>query len=98
MDNSYFPRIFDFKNKLIPDKQLLSLKNGFAKYNFIVYHIKGNQNLIPDFLTRPTINKPLLISSIQTIPVIAINHQLPFKALNQRNFPMNISFQSAYQL
>ena len=27
-----------------------------------------------------------------------MNCQLPFKALNQRNFPMNISFQSAYQL
>ena len=27
MDNSSFPRIFDFKNKLLPDKQLLSLKN-----------------------------------------------------------------------
>ncbi|KAH9668393.1 hypothetical protein KPL70_021397 [Citrus sinensis] len=98
MDNSSFPRIFDFKNKLLPDKQLLSLKTWFAKYDFTVQHIKGNQNLIPDFLTRLTINKPALISSIQTIPVIAMNRQLPFKALNQRNFPMNISFQSAYQL
>ncbi|KAH9704968.1 hypothetical protein KPL70_011686 [Citrus sinensis] len=98
MDNSSFPCIFDFKNKLLPDKQLLSLKTWFAKYDFTVQHIKGNQNLIPDFLTRPVINKPALISSIQTIPVIAMNRQLPFKALNQRNFPMNIFFQSAYQL
>ncbi|KAH9801875.1 hypothetical protein KPL71_001187 [Citrus sinensis] len=98
MDNSSFPRIFDFKNKLLPDKQLLSLKTWFSKYDFTVQHIKSNQNLIPDFLTRPAINKPALISSIQTIPVIAMNRQLPFKALNQRNFPMNISFQSAYQL
>ncbi|KAH9724636.1 hypothetical protein KPL70_007559 [Citrus sinensis] len=93
MDNSSFPRIFDFKNKLPLDKQLLSLKTWFAKYDFTVQHIKGNQNLIPDFLTRPA-----LISSIQTIPVIAMNRQLPFKALNQRNFPMNISFQLPYQL
>ncbi|KAH9734797.1 hypothetical protein KPL71_017510 [Citrus sinensis] len=98
MDNSSFPRLFDFKNKLLPDKQLLSLKTWFAKYDFTVQHIKGNQNLIPNFLTCPAINKPALISSIQTIPVIAMNCQLPFKALNQRNFPMNISFQSAYQL
>ena len=28
----------------------------------------------------------------------AMNRQLPFKALNQINFPINISFQSAYQL
>ncbi|KAH9704988.1 hypothetical protein KPL70_011694 [Citrus sinensis] len=34
MDNSSFPRIFDFKNKLLPDKQLLNLKNWFAKYDF----------------------------------------------------------------
>ncbi|KAH9668449.1 hypothetical protein KPL70_021422 [Citrus sinensis] len=97
MDNSSFPRIFHFKNKLPSDKQLLSLKTWFAKYDFTVQHIKGNQNLIPDFLTRPAINKPALISSIQIIPVIAMNRQLPFKALNQRNFPMNISFQSAYR-
>ena len=67
MDNSSFPRIFDFKNKLLPD-------------------------LIPYFLTRPAINKPSLISSIHTIPVIAMNHQLPFKALTQKSFPMNIPF------
>ncbi|KAH9686105.1 hypothetical protein KPL70_014232 [Citrus sinensis] len=52
MDNSSFPRIFDFKNKLLPDKQLLSLKNWFAKYDFTVQHIKGKQNLFPDFLTQ----------------------------------------------
>ena len=82
--NISFPRIFDFKNKLLPDKQLLSHKTWFAKYDFTVQHIKGDQNLIPDFLTRPNINKPALISSIQTIPVIVMNRQLPFKALNQR--------------
>ena len=98
MDNSIFPRIFDLKNKLLPDKQLLSLKNWFAKYDFTVQHIKGRQILIPDFLTRPAINKPSLISSIHTIPVIAMNCQLPFKALNQRTFPMNIHFHSAYQI
>ncbi|KAH9769385.1 hypothetical protein KPL71_011979 [Citrus sinensis] len=83
-----------FEFHLISHKFLINMDN----YDFTVQHIKGNQNLIPDFLTRPAINKPALISSIQTIPVIAMNRQLPFKALNQRNFPMNISFQSAYQL
>ncbi|KAH9752137.1 hypothetical protein KPL71_014580 [Citrus sinensis] len=98
MDNSSFPRIFDFKNKLLPDKQLLNLKNWLAKYDFTIQHIKGKQNLIPDFLTRPAISKPSLISSIHTIPVIAMNRQLAFKALNQRPFPMNIPFHSAYQI
>ena len=98
MDNSSFPRIFDFKNKLLPGKLLLSLKKWFSKYDFTVQHIKSKQNLIPDFLTHPAINKPSLISSIHTILVIAMNCQLPFKPLNQRTLPMNISFHSAYQI
>ena len=98
IDNSSFPRIFDFKNKLLLDKQLLNLKTWFSKYDFIVQHIKGKQNLIPDFLTRPAINKPSLLSSTYIIPVIAMNRQLHFKALNQRSLPMNIPFSSAYQI
>ena len=82
MDNSSFPRIFDFKNKLLLDKQLLNIKTWFSKYDF----------------TRPAINKPSLLSSTHIIPVIAMNRQLPFKALNQRSFPMNIPFSSAYQI
>ena len=42
MDNSSFPKILDFKNKWLPDKQLLSLKAWFAKYDFTVQHIKGD--------------------------------------------------------
>ncbi|KAH9716873.1 hypothetical protein KPL71_021611 [Citrus sinensis] len=91
-------RIKNYKNKLLPDKQLLNLKTWFSKYDFTVQHIKGKQNLIPDFLTRPAINKPSLLSSTHIIPVIAMNRQLPFKALNQRLFPMNIPFSSAYQI
>ncbi|KAH9716904.1 hypothetical protein KPL71_021631 [Citrus sinensis] len=98
MDNSSFPRIFDFKNKLLPEKQLLNLKTWFSKYDFTVQHIKGKQNLIPDFLTRPAINKPSLLSSTSIIPVIAMHRQVPFKALIQRSFPMNIPFSSAYQI
>ena len=98
MDNSSFPRIFDFKNKLLPDKQLLNLKTWFSKYDFTVQHIKGKQNLIPYLLTRSAINKPSLLSSTHIIPIIAMNRQFPFKALNQRSFPMNIPFSSAYQI
>ena len=49
---------------MLPDKQLLSLKAWFAKYDFTVQHIKGDKNLIPAFLTRPSINKPTLVTSI----------------------------------
>ena len=64
MDNSSFPKILNFKNKLLPDKQLLNLKAWFAKYDFTVQDIKGDKNLIPDFLTRPSMNKPTLVTSI----------------------------------
>ena len=60
MDNSSFPKIFDFKNKLLPDKQLLNLKTWFAKYDYTVQHTKGDKNLIPDFLTRPSIKERTL--------------------------------------
>ena len=98
MDNSSFPKIFDFKKKLFPDKQLLNLKTWFAKYDFTVQHIKGDKNLIPDFLTRPSIESPFLISSIKTIPIIAMYRSLPFKALTQKAFPLNLTFQSAFQI
>ena len=98
MDNSSFPKILDFKNKLLPDKQLLNLKTWFAKYDFTVQHIKGDKNLILDFLTRPSINIHVLISSIKTIPVIAMYQSLPFKALTQKAFPLNLTFRSAFQI
>ena len=98
MDNSSFPKILDFKNNLLPDKQLLSLKSWYTKYDFTIQHIKGDKNLIPDFLTRPSINKPTLITSIQVIPIIAMNRSLPFKALTQKTFPLNLSFSSAFQI
>ena len=80
MHNSSFPKILDFKNKLLPDKQLLRLKAWFAKYDFMVQHIKGDKNPILDFRTRPSINKPL-ITSIHAIHIIAMYRYLPFKAL-----------------
>ena len=41
MDNSSFLRALDFKGKLLPNSQLLRLKDWFAKYDFEVTHIKG---------------------------------------------------------
>ncbi|KAH9769372.1 hypothetical protein KPL71_011974 [Citrus sinensis] len=50
----------------------------------IVQHIKGDKNLIPDFLT--------------TVPIIAMNRSLPFKALTQKAFPLNLTFRSVFQI
>ncbi|KAL5855064.1 hypothetical protein ACOSQ4_004866 [Xanthoceras sorbifolium] len=53
MDNSSFPRVLEFKNKVPPDPLLLRLKSWFERYDFHTSHIKGSQNLIPDMLSRP---------------------------------------------
>ncbi|KAK4380908.1 polyprotein [Sesamum angolense] len=52
MDNTSLPRIMDLKNKGVPEPQLLRLKDWFSEYQFTVKHIKGDANLIPDFLSR----------------------------------------------
>lgn len=51
MDNSSFPKILKFKNKMPPDPQTFRLKDWFSRYNFSVKHIKGTQNVIPDLLS-----------------------------------------------
>ncbi|RDX66835.1 hypothetical protein CR513_54360, partial [Mucuna pruriens] len=69
MDNSSFPKILEFKNKMPPDPQILRLKDWLSRYDFSVKHIKGKQNLIPDFLSRPekTIQ---MITSTHSFPII----------------------------
>ncbi|KAK0574874.1 hypothetical protein LWI29_030333 [Acer saccharum] len=53
MDNSSFPRILDFRNKIPPSPLLLRLKDWFARYDFTVRHEKGHHNIIVDMLSRP---------------------------------------------
>ena len=70
LDNSSFPKILEFKNKELPEPQLLRLKDWFSKYQFEVKHIKGTSNVVPDFLSRPKNPiQPILISS-KAIPLI----------------------------
>ncbi|KAH9680135.1 hypothetical protein KPL71_026431 [Citrus sinensis] len=52
LDNSSFPKVLQFKGKTIPNSQLLQLQEWFSQYEFDVGHIKGQKNLIPDFLSR----------------------------------------------
>ena len=51
-----FPKILKFKGKTLPYPQLLRWKDWFSKYDFEVEHIKGEDNLIPDLLSRPSIS------------------------------------------
>ncbi|KAL5776378.1 hypothetical protein ACOSP7_009304 [Xanthoceras sorbifolium] len=68
MDNSSFPCVLEFKNKIPPDPLLLRLKSWFECYDFQTKHIKGSQNLIPDMLSRP---KPAhLITPSLAIPLV----------------------------
>ncbi|RDX66833.1 hypothetical protein CR513_54358, partial [Mucuna pruriens] len=69
MDNSSFPKILEFKNKMPPDPQILRLKDWLSRYDFSVKHIKGKQNLIPDFLSR--LKKSIqMITSTHSFPII----------------------------
>jgi len=64
MDCSSFPKMLQFKRKMLPHPQLLRLAKWFSKYTFTVEHIKGTKNLIPDMLTRPPKTQTLLLSLI----------------------------------
>ncbi|KAL5865408.1 hypothetical protein ACOSQ3_002922 [Xanthoceras sorbifolium] len=68
MDNSSFPYVLEFKNKVPPDPLLLRLKSWFERYDFQISYIKGSQNIIPDMFSRP---QPIhLLSQNSIIPVI----------------------------
>ncbi|KAK9047390.1 hypothetical protein V6N11_053236 [Hibiscus sabdariffa] len=58
MDMSSFPQMLKFKQKIIPNPQLLQWVEWFSKYSFDCKHIKGKFNTLADFLTRPvTVSK-----------------------------------------
>ena len=68
--NKYsFPRALDFKGKFLPNSQLLRLNDWFARYNFEIIHIKGQDNIIVDTLSRsqqiqiitPAISYPVVL-------------------------------------
>ncbi|KAL2534379.1 RT RNaseH 2 domain-containing protein [Abeliophyllum distichum] len=68
MDISAFPKMLSFKQKQIPNSQLLRWAEWFENFDFEVKHIKGHDNLLPDLLSRP---KPK-ISAIKPIPIICM--------------------------
>ncbi|MED6151243.1 hypothetical protein PIB30_080727 [Stylosanthes scabra] len=45
--------MLDAKGKTLPDSQLMRWKDWFSRYKFTVKHIKGNHNIIADYLSRP---------------------------------------------
>ncbi|KAJ9544615.1 LOW QUALITY PROTEIN: hypothetical protein OSB04_024322 [Centaurea solstitialis] len=57
MDMSSFPKMLQFKRKMLPQAQLLRWSNWFSQWKFIVKHIKATQNILANFLSRPKPNK-----------------------------------------
>ncbi|KAJ9547118.1 hypothetical protein OSB04_019661 [Centaurea solstitialis] len=57
MDMSSFPKMLQFKRKMLQEAQLLSWSNWFSQWQFTVKHIKDTENILPDFLSRPKSNK-----------------------------------------
>ncbi|KAH9686204.1 hypothetical protein KPL70_014285 [Citrus sinensis] len=100
MDSSAFPNILNFKEKTVPKKMLLRLKDWFSKYDFSVKHIKGSQNLIPDMLSRLSKpEKPLtLFSTTYHFPIISMATSLPPKALTKKPFPFDKNFSSVFAI
>ncbi|KAH9697801.1 hypothetical protein KPL71_023762 [Citrus sinensis] len=103
LDNSSFPKVLQFKGKTIPNSQLLRLQEWFSRYEFDVEHIKGQKNLISDFLSRiQTPASPIFYTS-PVFPVFMATRStatsLPSKALTQKTFPRPVqTFPSLYRL
>lgn len=53
MDMSAFPRMLQFKQKTLPNTQLLRWAKYFSRYSFDVKLIKGTTNIIPNMLSIP---------------------------------------------
>ncbi|KAH9657947.1 hypothetical protein KPL70_023285 [Citrus sinensis] len=103
LDNSSFPKVLQFKGKTIPNSQSLRLQEWFSRYEFDVAHIKGQKNLIPDFLSRiQTPASPIFYTS-PVFPIFMATRStatsLPSKALTQKTFPRPVqTFPSLYRL
>ena len=53
LDMSAFPKMLEFKQKIVPHPQLLRWKEWFSKYSFTIQTVKEKDNVIADFLSRP---------------------------------------------
>ncbi|KAK9028849.1 hypothetical protein V6N11_025986 [Hibiscus sabdariffa] len=68
MDMSSFPQMLKFKQKTVPQPQLLRWAEWFSKFSFDCKHIKGKTNVLADLLTRPKIMMYRASSSKETVP------------------------------
>jgi len=86
LDNSSFPKMLELKNKVPPSPQILRLKEWFSRYDFTVKYIKGNKNVIPDYLSRPKevqSQQHQLKENIRTILIFTDTHEYPLIMMNE---------------
>lgn len=100
MDMSAFPKMLQFKQKMLPQAQLLRWANWFSQWKFEAKHIKGKNNFLPDFLsrTRRTI-APIfpLIYSIQTEDLPPhIQDKVLLYTLQKMSYANLLAFQKIY--
>ena len=71
MDMSSFPKMLQFKRKMLPHPQLLRWSNWFSQQSFQVKHTKGKDNLITDYLSRkpPAINTTIVPPPLCVYPI-----------------------------
>ncbi|ESQ50051.1 hypothetical protein EUTSA_v10002258mg, partial [Eutrema salsugineum] len=67
MDMSSFPKMIQFKQKILPQAQLLRWASWFSQWKFDVKHIKGKYNFLPDFLSRTQRQISAVIPMIYTL-------------------------------
>lgn len=53
MDMKAFPQMIQINPKIIPNSQILRWAQWFLLYKFEVKHLKGKDNILADFLSRP---------------------------------------------
>ena len=109
---SSFPRMLEFKQKTVPHPQLLRWREWLSKYSFTVQIVKGKDNAIADFLSRPqkqntplpltltVFDKPFPLIFMMTSSPPPIPFDVPPEAFNsyQRNYIFNMLLEYQFRI
>ncbi|KAJ9550757.1 hypothetical protein OSB04_014802 [Centaurea solstitialis] len=92
MDMSSFPKMLQFKRKMLPEAQLLRWSNWFSQWQFTVKHIKGTENILADFLSRPKSYKyggPSSVLQHKILPMVLSTDKASSSSQNNPANPNN---------
>lgn len=83
MDSSTFPQMLHFKQKVIPNAQLLRWAAWFANWSFTVKHIKGRHNELANLLSRrPQLFHPAPAPIALLFPLSPVSPQDPLSLIS----------------